>query len=50
VGGALVLAAENGRRSSPIPDHVPLAKRDILDIVRGRVVWVCREFPSVDSR
>jgi hypothetical protein len=49
VGSALVLVAENGRRSPPIPDYVPLARRDILDIVRGRVVWVCRELPPPDS-
>lgn len=46
VGGALVLVAENGRRLPALPDCVPLARRDILDVVRGRVVWAGREFPA----
>ncbi len=43
VGGALVLVAENPRRSTRLPDHLPLARRDILEVVRGRAVWSCRE-------
>ena len=43
VGSALVLLAENGRRSFRLPDHLALIKRNVLDVVRGRVVWTCRE-------
>ena len=43
VGGALVLVAENSRRASRLPDHVPLGRYDVVDVVRGRVVWTSRE-------
>ena len=44
VGASLVLVADNSRRSLRLPDHLALVKRDILDIVKGRIVWACREF------
>ncbi len=47
VGSALVLTRENARCSAPLPDRVPLADRNILDLVRGRVVWACREFGAI---
>ncbi len=47
VGAALALVAENNRRSSRLPDHLPLRKRNITEIVQGRVVWACREFDVV---
>jgi hypothetical protein len=43
VGGALVLVADNAGQSSAIPGQIPLAGRNVLDIVRGRIVWVGRE-------
>jgi hypothetical protein len=43
VGGALVLISDNSRSLVSLPDHVALARRNILDIVRGRAVWVGRE-------
>jgi len=42
VGQALVLVSDNSRPNG-LPDHIPLARRDILDVVKGRVVWICRE-------
>ena len=44
VGDSLVLVEENSRRSSRLPDRVPTLKYPILDMVRGKVVWACREF------
>lgn len=43
VGGALVLVADNPRQISDIPSQIPLAGRNVLDIVRGKIVWVGRE-------
>jgi hypothetical protein len=43
VGSALVLVADNGRRAYRLPDHLPLERRDLLDIVRGRIVWTSRD-------
>ncbi|MBI3666605.1 MAG: helix-turn-helix transcriptional regulator [Acidobacteria bacterium] len=43
VGASLVLVADNSRRPLRLPDHLSLVKRDILEIVRGRIVWACRE-------
>ena len=43
VGSALVLVADNGRRAYHLPDHVPLERRDLLEVVRGRVVWTSRD-------
>jgi hypothetical protein len=43
VGAALVLVADNPRQSSDIPSQVPRAGLDVLDLVKGRVVWVGRQ-------
>lgn len=50
VGGVLVLAAEDSRRASHIPECLPLGKQNILDIVRGTVVWACRELDVIFAR
>lgn len=47
VGGALVLVSDNCRSHVSLPDHLALARRNILDIVRGRAVWVGRELDLV---
>ena len=44
VGGALVLVADNPQARSNPPDHLPLARRNLLQVVRGRVVWLGREW------
>ena len=49
VGVALVLTQEIAQRSAPLPERLALANRNILDLVRGRVVWSCREFGSGSS-
>ncbi|HZS50830.1 MAG TPA: hypothetical protein VFA54_08225 [Bryobacterales bacterium] len=46
VGNSLVLVADNARRAPRFPERVSLATRSILDVVRGTVVWTCREFNS----
>ena len=43
-GGSLLLTEENGRYPS-LPERVPVADDHLLDVVKGTVVWVCREFP-----
>jgi hypothetical protein len=43
VGAALVLVADNARQGVDVPNPVPLAGRNILDVVRGKIVWVGRE-------
>jgi hypothetical protein len=43
VGGALVLVADNPRQSSDVPSQIPLASLNVLDFVKGRIVWVGRE-------
>ncbi len=43
VGSLLVLLADNARSAIRLPDRVPLASYDIVDIVRGRLRWVCRK-------
>ena len=45
-GTTLLLSGDNSRRSAPLPGRLPLLNRSILDVVRGRVVWSCREFGS----
>jgi hypothetical protein len=47
VGRALVLVGDNSRATAPLPDHVPIARRDMLRLVRGRVVWVGRRLDLV---
>jgi hypothetical protein len=43
VGDALVLVADNARQSVDVPNPIPLAGRNILDVVKGKIVWVGRE-------
>jgi len=43
VSGALILVADNSRPSSEIPSQIPLAGHNILDIVKGKIVWAGRE-------
>lgn len=43
VGGALVLVADNARQGSDIPSQIALAGHNVLDIVKGKIVWVGRE-------
>lgn len=47
VGQALVLVTDNPRSHARLPEHLPLARCNILNIVRGRVVWVGRELDLV---
>ena len=47
VGSALILVVDHPGHQGRLPDHVPLGKRDILEVVRGRVVWVGRELDLV---
>ncbi len=47
VGGMLVLASEKSRYPDPLPDAIPLGNLQILDVVRGRIVWSCRELGVV---
>lgn len=44
VGSNLLLTGENGRFPS-LPDRVPVGDGHLLDVVKGAVVWACREFP-----
>lgn len=44
VGSSLLLTEENGRFPS-LPDRIPVGDGHVLDVVKGTVVWVCREFP-----
>ena len=43
VGQALVLVMDNPSESLRLPSHLPLAGREILNIVKGKIVWVGRE-------
>lgn len=43
VGRELVIMPENMQQRSFSPRTVPLADRDLLEIVRGEVVWIGRE-------
>jgi hypothetical protein len=43
VGGALVLVADNPRQISDIPSQIPRARLDVLDLVKGKIIWVGRE-------
>ncbi len=45
VGRALVVVVDNARAASSPPETISLSGRDILDVVRGRVVWVGRDLP-----
>jgi transcriptional regulator with XRE-family HTH domain len=50
VGSALVLAAESRSRPLRLPCRLPLETRSAAEIVKGRVVWACREFEMVVRR
>lgn len=43
VRGALVVVADNPIDNSRIPTQIALAGNDVLDVVRGRLVWCGRE-------
>jgi transcriptional regulator with XRE-family HTH domain len=43
VGRELVVMPENMQQRGFSPRTIPLADRDILDIIRGEVVWIGRE-------
>ena len=45
-GSALVLVSDN-RSSAHLPAQVPLGHGDILDIVRGKVVWAGRQLSEL---
>ncbi len=40
VSGALLLVADNPSQSSEIPSQIPLAGRNVLDVVNAQIVWV----------
>ena len=44
VGSSLLLTEENGRSPS-LPDRFPVGDGHFLEVVKGVVVWICREFP-----
>lgn len=44
VGGALVLVADNPRQSSDIPSQIPRTGLDVLNLVKGKIIWLGREF------
>jgi hypothetical protein len=43
VGRELVVMPENMQQRGFSPTTIPLADRDILEIIRGEVVWIGRE-------
>ena len=47
-GRALAVVVDNARAAATPPETISLANRDILDVVRGRVVWVGRNLPQRD--
>ncbi len=49
VGSALVLVEESGRRSSRLPDRIPLVRTPILEVVRGKVVWIGRQVEPLEA-
>ncbi len=44
VGQALVLMADNPRTRCPLPEHLPLRRRSLLQVVCGRVAWLGRQW------
>ena len=47
VGGALVVVVDNARQAHSLHGPVPLERKEVLDIVRGKIVWVGRELDVV---
>jgi hypothetical protein len=45
VSRALVLVVDNSREAVSPPSTISLAHRDVLDVVRGRIVWLGRDLP-----
>jgi hypothetical protein len=45
-GRALVVVVDNARAAASPPETISLANREILDVVRGRIVWVGRDLPD----
>ena len=43
VGGALVVVVDNARQAHSLHGPVPLDGKEVLDIVRGKIVWVGRD-------
>ena len=43
VGGALVVVVDNARQAHSLHGPVPLDGKEVLDIVRGEIVWVGRD-------
>jgi transcriptional regulator with XRE-family HTH domain len=43
VRGALVVVPDNPAQSANIPTQIALAGHDVLDIVKGRIVWIGRD-------
>ena len=48
VGGALVVVVDNARQAvHSLHGSVPLEHQEVLDVVRGKIVWVGRELDAV---
>ena len=47
VGGALVVVVDNTRQAHSLHGPVPLERKEVLDIVRGKIVWVGRDLDVV---
>ena len=47
VGGALVVVVDNARQAHSLHGPVPLERKEVLDIVRGKIVWVGRDLDVV---
>ena len=47
VGGALVVVVDNARQAHSLHGPVPLERKEMFDIVRGKIVWVGRELDVV---
>jgi transcriptional regulator with XRE-family HTH domain len=48
-GQRLYLAAENSLHDPMKWDYVSLTDRPILDIVRGKIVWICRKVEAIET-
>jgi transcriptional regulator with XRE-family HTH domain len=48
-GRRLYLASEESLRDPVRWDYVSLTDRHILEIVRGRIVWICRKMEEVEA-
>ncbi len=43
VGRALVVVVDNAREAVDIRSPIPLEGHDVLDIVKGKIVWLGRD-------